>query len=221
MMAINPHEAIGEHVRARILLEEETRRQRRIAETEGRLDQEIKAAGRDASEKGERSIRVGATWLRYVRDLIPDIIKRYEAAGWIVEHETEQIKRGKAKWVENYLRLTAPIQVTLRKAEAGAPKVRHAQAPGTRRSGYVYLLEAENGLFKIGRSKQPKFRISEITKAVAPFEIKEVHKAWYPDCHAVESALHRRFAKKRKRGEWFALSAEEAREVINHAFSPA
>ncbi len=89
------------------------------------------------------------------------------------------------------------------------------------RGGHVYLLQAENGLYKIGRSSSPKIRISAITKAVAPFEIKTIHTAWYPDYYAAETELHKRFAHLRKRGEWFALSPEDVMAVIAHAHQAA
>jgi hypothetical protein len=86
------------------------------------------------------------------------------------------------------------------------------------KTGFVYLLKGENGLYKIGRSKTPDVRINIITKAIAPSDIKTVHTAFYPDCYKAESDLHKLFANKRVRGEWFELSNEDIMVILTHPY---
>lgn len=74
----------------------------------------------------------------------------------------------------------------------------------------VYVMKNKrNGLFKIGISKDPKFR-EETLQGEEP-EIELVSAT--PSEKRVERLLHRFFASKRVRGEWFKLTDEEALRV--------
>jgi T5orf172 domain. len=72
-------------------------------------------------------------------------------------------------------------------------------------NGFVYLIEAENGIYKIGKAK-------DINKRLQPFSVRFpmkwslVHYFASKDYSAAESSLHRRYASKRDVGEWFKLS---------------
>lgn len=70
--------------------------------------------------------------------------------------------------------------------------------------GYVYVLKAENGLYKIGRSAKPKSRLN-ILERMSPvhLEIFRVFKC-YNQVEA-EKAIHEMFTYCRKHGEWFEL----------------
>lgn len=75
------------------------------------------------------------------------------------------------------------------------------------RDGYVYLLKS-NGLFKIGKSKNPSKRITDISpKFPAEVEIVSVIKTKNMD--SMESCLHNKFKDKRRLGEWFNLTTED------------
>lgn len=67
-------------------------------------------------------------------------------------------------------------------------------------NGYVYLLSCD-GLHKIGLSINPLQRI----RAVAPRHAELVHLIACDNPQVVESVLHRRFASKHVKGEWFNL----------------
>ncbi len=74
--------------------------------------------------------------------------------------------------------------------------------------GYVYLVAADNGLHKIGRS-------INVDKRVTEFGIKLPMKTWLVHSfksnkydHA-EAYLHQVFAEKRSHGEWFNLTQED------------
>lgn len=77
-------------------------------------------------------------------------------------------------------------------------------------AGYVYLMHLETTpYYKIGRSKNPQQRISEVGGAVLPLNITLVHKIASGDSRASERELQRRFKSKRHRGEWYTLDASD------------
>jgi hypothetical protein len=77
--------------------------------------------------------------------------------------------------------------------------------------GYVYLLKHGSGReYKIGRTHNPLRREGEVALEL-PDELKPIHYIKTDDPRGVESYWHARFKTKRKRGEWFALSADDVR----------
>lgn len=82
-----------------------------------------------------------------------------------------------------------------------------------KRKGQVYLIRADNNLYKIGRSKQAKGRFETMQRACAC----TMELLWVMDAEsmsALEDALHRLFAKVRHHGEWFALSESNVRFIL-------
>lgn len=80
---------------------------------------------------------------------------------------------------------------------------------------YNYVMKNENGLVKIGISKDVDIRQNTLAYAggyeiVDIYYIKSKRKA-----HIVENELHKHFSKQRKLGEWFYLSFDEAVEMTN------
>ncbi len=73
--------------------------------------------------------------------------------------------------------------------------------------GAVYLLKS-GFFYKIGCSRTPEQRTQVIARAL-PAKAKLLHVIETDDPHGVEAYWHRRFANKRKGGEWFHLSHEE------------
>ena len=79
--------------------------------------------------------------------------------------------------------------------------------------GYVYILQADNGLYKIGKTKTPRIRIALIrTASPVSIEIYQVFKS--TEYHKAERRLHSLFDHCRERGEWFRLGPNEL-ETIN------
>ena len=77
--------------------------------------------------------------------------------------------------------------------------------------GYVYLLK--HGVcreYKIGRTSNPLRREGEIA-VVLPEKVQPIHVIKTDDSAGIESYWHSRFADKRKKGEWFALTADDVR----------
>lgn len=74
---------------------------------------------------------------------------------------------------------------------------------------YVYLIKEEvSETYKIGVSRSPKKRISELQTANANKLVleKEVEVV---NGYLVERLLHKNFSSKRKEGEWFSLDEED------------
>ncbi len=84
------------------------------------------------------------------------------------------------------------------------------ERPDTKKTAKTYLmLDKNTGLVKIGRSVHPKKREITLQSQKPTIILLKV-------CDAnVESELHKKYAKKRKRGEWFNLSKAELKDIIN------
>lgn len=80
------------------------------------------------------------------------------------------------------------------------------------RCGYVYVIKADTGEYKIGRSKSVPDRM-KLFAVKLPFAFEIIH--FFPclDMYDCESFMHHIFKSQRKRGEWFTLTAEDV-EII-------
>jgi len=82
------------------------------------------------------------------------------------------------------------------------------QAKHKPKTGYVYLLLADNGVYKIGASENPKRRGRELGIKL-PYALVQVHLIPTDDMVTTEQILHGWFAEKRLDGEWFELDADD------------
>lgn len=73
------------------------------------------------------------------------------------------------------------------------------------KSGYIYVLRADNGLYKIGRSVNIDGRIKRL-ETVLPYELELVCAVKAKDYITTEAKLHQVFADKCVKGEWFQLT---------------
>lgn len=87
------------------------------------------------------------------------------------------------------------------------------------RDGFVYLLRAENGTYKIGRARNVQQRLHDIAKFV-PFRVELMHVIATPDMPRLESRLHRCFADRRVNGEWFALTDTDVDALLSYDAVP-
>ena len=94
------------------------------------------------------------------------------------------------------------------------PAEKREPRPKTKKPGYVYLIRAENGYYKIGRAKNYQERIERL-EVKLPFSIEPLHILQCVDMVEAERALHIRFQDKRVNGEWFALTPEDVEYIKN------
>jgi hypothetical protein len=99
-----------------------------------------------------------------------------------------------------------------RQVPTGEPAVAVSQAkdaPAT--VGYVYLLKhGTRREYKIGQTNNPLRREGELGIQL-PEKCQPIHYIQTDDPEGVEAYWHRRFASKRKEGEWFALTPQDVR----------
>lgn len=74
-----------------------------------------------------------------------------------------------------------------------------------RRVGYVYVVKAENGLYKIGKTQNPKSRISSLQTS-SPVKLDLFCLFYSSDMDTAEIMLHDMFEETREIGEWFRLT---------------
>jgi hypothetical protein len=77
--------------------------------------------------------------------------------------------------------------------------------------GYIYLVKASD-YYKIGLSKQPKVRFSQIGLQL-PFPYEVLHLISATNMYEAESKLHQKYAHQRLNGEWFSLTENEVAEI--------
>ena len=68
---------------------------------------------------------------------------------------------------------------------------------------HLYLMKADNGLYKIGISTNPANRHKSLS--TGPIAVNLIWSKELPDAPQIEKTLHWRFRSKRIRGEWFNL----------------
>ena len=86
----------------------------------------------------------------------------------------------------------------------------------TDRAGFVYVIQDESGLCKIGRTRDVSKRIRSLSTGCSS-ELKLVASWPCRDAGEYESILHETWRDVRVRGEWFALTDEDLRSL--RAFS--
>jgi hypothetical protein len=84
-----------------------------------------------------------------------------------------------------------------------------------KKSGFVYLLCAEGGYYKIGKSKSPQSRVKAFRSL--PFKVRLVHQIKSANAPWLERFLHERFADCCIIGEWFRLSDADVAAIASVA----
>jgi hypothetical protein len=80
--------------------------------------------------------------------------------------------------------------------------------------GWIYLIEAENGLYKIGRSDDIEKRFGDLVNQ-SPVPLWLNHTIFCSNYARAETWLHHQFKQKRHHGEWFRLSEDEVEWITN------
>lgn len=102
---------------------------------------------------------------------------------------------------------------------SATPETAHTAEVGVQ-TGYVYL-----ALMKVGREKRYKIGkanlVEQRTRQVAvnlPEDLELIHAISTDDAYGIEAYWHRRFADKRRGGEWFVLTTEDVRAFKRRRF---
>jgi len=81
----------------------------------------------------------------------------------------------------------------------------------------IYVMESEVGV-KIGISKNPNERLRQVTNA-SGMQVSLRHTREHESAYAVEQNAHKLLADKRRTGEWFNVTVDEAIAAIDEAAS--
>jgi predicted GIY-YIG superfamily endonuclease len=86
-------------------------------------------------------------------------------------------------------------------------------------SEYIYIIASNaNGPVKIGRSADPQKRLKQLqTGHALPLTIHYQQEISGDEVNLMERAVHKMIRHKRLKGEWFAISVEEAIAEVKHA----
>jgi uncharacterized Zn finger protein (UPF0148 family) len=79
---------------------------------------------------------------------------------------------------------------------------------GEKRPGFVYLMIAENGLYKIGRARNVQNRLTMLNRDI-PYKTELVHHFASANYIKAELYMHEKFSKERVKYEWFNLSQDQ------------
>jgi len=80
--------------------------------------------------------------------------------------------------------------------------------------GYVYLIQSTSGYCKIGSSRSVSDRARQL-QCANPEPLTLIHQFPSANAQQDEFVLHTRFADKRVRNEWFALTDEDIAHICN------
>lgn len=100
--------------------------------------------------------------------------------------------------------------------DAGTTTGRAEEYQKYNRNGFVYLIThpAFPGYVKIGRACNPESRLNAFQTG-CPFRGYQLEEAvYFHDCYFAEGELHARQELKRKEGEWFRSSVDEAKRQL-------
>jgi predicted translin family RNA/ssDNA-binding protein len=104
----------------------------------------------------------------------------------------------------------------LKEAERGQEQAQEQQRIGagltSGMTGFVYLIRAENGLYKIGKAKNISKRLQPFSVSF-PMKWELVYSFQAKDYTYTEQLLHSKYHSKRDVGEWFRLTTEDVEYI--------
>jgi Meiotically up-regulated gene 113 len=135
--------------------------------------------------------------------------------GWRVFHRFGYGDHLLAK-IEEYCSTREQFAPVLALLKQKIPNNLERRLDSFRIKGYVYLLRSGKN-YKLGRSNAFGRRLRELAIQL-PQKPDTVHVIETDDPEGIEQYWHRRFADKRRGGEWFALTAEDVRAFKKRRF---
>lgn len=84
----------------------------------------------------------------------------------------------------------------------------------TTREGCVYVAKITDGMVKIGRSKDPERRLIYMQNQGRLKFSETFVSAVVPDCIEMETHIHRLLSEKKRTGEWFDITFDEAVSIV-------
>lgn len=117
----------------------------------------------------------------------------------------------KKAWVRGTYNNRPPIKRRIQQNSGSVPPLKIGLDPLSC-LGFVYILKADNGIYKIGRTKNLNNRISSIN-GILPYDTELIHAIETEDYKEAERYFHRKFAHRCIRGEWFQLTEKDVEQL--------
>lgn len=91
-----------------------------------------------------------------------------------------------------------------------------AWLPILRRMAVIYIIQASNGLLKIGMTSNPRARVRGLQTG-SPLDLRIVHRRSVatPRARTAEKRIHNKLRSTHVRGEWFSCNLERARQEVD------
>lgn len=144
----------------------------------------------------------------------------YHSPSTILRHLTEAEQSGKLEEIENnpYLSARAIEKIkayhngSLAQAAIQEREEENRNKKSKKLDGHVYLIRAENGLYKIGKAKKVSERMKPFSVSF-PMKWELLYSFKCGDYTYAEELLHAKYADKRDVGEWFRLTADDVEYI--------
>lgn len=91
------------------------------------------------------------------------------------------------------------------------PSCSNAKRRRKKIKGFVYFLKADNGLIKIGKTRNLNKRLDHFTTKL-PYKLELIHAIETDDYTSLEQQFHNLYSKKAER-EWFELNENDISEI--------
>jgi hypothetical protein len=150
--------------------------------------------------------------------------KRSNAA--FPNHKVLERSGSRQQWVERLLAFCertdgwSDVAASCRSIPTTATGPREPESDAGLETGYVYL-----ALMKVGREKRYKIGKADIVERRArqiavrlPEDLELLHAISTDDAYGIEAYWHKRFAEKRRGGEWFELTAIDVKAFRRRKF---